>query len=117
MLMASTMAKMEMYQTTVSSKARDYKFEVNLTKVNRGELLELENPRYKQLMETYFHLKGVEMDDRDTKLLLPVHVMLGAGVYAKMKTDSRPRVGKQGEPVAEGTKLGWTILSPGEEIL
>ena len=111
MLMASTTAKMEMYQTTVSSKAGDYKLEANLTKVNRGELLELENPRYKQLMETYSHLKGVEMDDRDTKSLLPVHVIIGAGVYAKIKTDSRPRVGKQGEPVAERTKLGWIIVS------
>ena len=32
------------------------------------------------------------------------------------KTDSRPKVGQQGEPVAEETKLGWMILSPGEEV-
>lgn len=116
MLMASTTARMEIYKTTVSSKSGDYNLEVNLTKVNRGELLSLENPRYEQLMKTYSHLKGVEMDDTDTKPLLPVHVILGAGVFARIKTDTRPRIGNQGEPVAERTKLGWIILSPGEEI-
>ncbi|XP_078345136.1 uncharacterized protein LOC144667518 [Oculina patagonica] len=116
MLMASTTAKMEIYKSTVSSKSGDYSLEVNLTKVNRGELLSLENPRYEQLMKTYSHLKGVEMDDIDTKPLLPVHVILSAGVFARIKTDTRPRIGNQGEPVAERTKLGWVILSPGEEI-
>lgn len=38
MLMASTIARMEIYKTTVLSKAGDYKLEVNFTKVNKGEL-------------------------------------------------------------------------------
>ena len=38
MLMASTIARMETYKTTVLSKAGDYKLEVNFTKVNKGEL-------------------------------------------------------------------------------
>ena len=110
MFMAATTAKMEVFKATVTLKSG----EVNLTKVNRVELLSLENPRYEQSMKTYLHLKGVEMDDTDSKPLLPVHVILGAGVYAK--TDMRPRIVNQGEPVAERTKLGWVILSPGEEI-
>jgi len=109
MLMASTTARMEVFKSTVSSRSGDDKLQVNLTKVNRGE-------QYEQLMKTYPHLKGVEMDDTDTKSLLPVHVILSAEVYARIKTDTRPRVGNQGEPVAEHTKLGWIVLSPGEEI-
>ena len=116
MLMASTTARMEVLKTTVSSRSGDYRLKVSLTKVNRGELLSLKNPQYQQLTNTYPHFKGVEMDDTDTKPLLPVHVILGAGVYARIKTDTRPRIGNQGEPVAERTKLRWAILSPGEEF-
>ena len=115
MLMASTTTRMEIHNSTISSKSGDYELEVDLIKVNKGTLLEVENPQYKKLIESYSHLKGVKMDDYDTKPYLPVHVILGAGVFAKIKTDSRPRIGKQGDPVAEHTKLGWFILSPGEE--
>ena len=43
-------------------------------------------------------------------------MILGAGDYSKIKTASKPRVGSPGEPVAELTKFGLTIMSPGEEV-
>ena len=52
------------------------------------------------------------MTDWDPKLHLPVHLMLGASEHAVIKTSVWPRVGLPGEPVAEKTKLGWTIMSP-----
>ena len=84
MLMASATARMEIFKTTVSSKSWDYSLDISLTKVNRGELLSLEHPRYEELINTYMysHLRGVEMDDTDAKPLLPIHVILGTGVYA-----------------------------------
>ena len=30
-------------------------------------------------------------------------------------TKTTPRIGKPGEPIAELTRLGWTIMSPGNE--
>ena len=107
---------MEIFKTTVSSRSGDNSFDVSLTKINWGELLSLENPRYEQLIKTYSHLRGVEMDDTDAKPLLPVHVILGTGMYARIKTDTGPRNENQGEPEAERTKFGWTILSPGKEF-
>ena len=56
------------------------------------------------------------MQDEDGKERLPVHLILGAGDYSKIKTASKPRVGSPGEPVAELTQFGWTIMSPGEEV-
>lgn len=116
MLMATSMTRMETYKTTIACTSGAYKLDVDLIKVEKGKLLEVENPKYEQLLKTYSHLAGVKMNDEDTKPYLPIHAILGAGVYAKIKTDSRPRIGNQGEPVAERTKLGWTILSPGEVV-
>ena len=56
------------------------------------------------------------MDDLDTKAILPVHLILGASDYARIKTETAPRIGALNEPIAEKTKLGWTIISPGKEV-
>ena len=44
-----------------------------------------------------------------------MQVIVGVNEYTKIKTQKRPRVGLPGEPIAEITKLGWVILSPGKE--
>lgn len=56
------------------------------------------------------------MDDTDQKPELPVHLVLGAGEYAKIKTVSMPTVGQPGEPIVELTCFGWTVMSPGKEV-
>ena len=53
--------------------------------------------------------------DNDEKPELPVHLILGASEYARIKTETKPKIGQPSEPVAELTKFGWTILSPGKE--
>ena len=69
-------------------------------------MLELENPRYLEIIERYPHLNGVKMLDEDAKTALLVHLILGASAIAKIKTDQAPRVGSPGEPVAEITRFG-----------
>ena len=66
-------------------------------------------------MVRYNHLKGVEIDDVDLKRELPVHLILGTSEYARIKTETTPKMGKPGEPIAELTRFGWTLLSPGSE--
>ena len=61
------------------------------------------------------HVKGVTMDDTDVKKELPVHLILGTSEYAQIKTETTPKIGKPGEPIAELTRLGRTIMSPGSE--
>ena len=56
------------------------------------------------------------MDDVDTKPMLPVHMILGTSDYARIKTASPAKVGGDGKPVAERTRLGWTIMSQGREV-
>ncbi len=56
------------------------------------------------------------MDDDDTKVDLLVHVILEATQYAQIKTETKPKVGHPREPVAEQTRFGWTMMSPGKEV-
>ena len=116
MLISSRVTKLEVYDTVVEALDGSYQMSVKLTKVKKGELLSICNPKYDQLIHKYSHLQGVEIADHDIKEQLPVHVVLGSGEYARTKTDTRPQIGREGEPVGEKTKLGWFIMSPGTEF-
>ena len=82
------------------------------SKVEKDKLLSLPNPLYVELIGNYPHLEGVMMNVVDVKNELPVHLILGAGAFCKIKMTERPKVGKLREPAAENTKLGWIIMSP-----
>ena len=77
--------------------------------------MELPIPEYQNFQSSCQHLKDIKINDHDKKLELPVHVILGVNDYTRIKTQEKPRVGLPGEPLAELTKLGWVILSPGKE--
>ena len=89
---------------------------VCVTKIEQRELLTLENPNYPEMLGRYPHLKGVRMEETDTKELLPIHVILGANEYTKIKMAGYQRAGAVGEPIAEQTRFGWTIMSSGAEV-
>ena len=55
------------------------------------------------------------MEDNDQKPGLSICIILGVGEYSKIKTNTTIRVGKQSEPIAEKTDLGWTITSPSKD--
>ena len=116
MLMATQTARMEFYDAKVNSIDGNYEMNVTLTKVDKSELLSINNPGYNKLMERYQHLESAKMDDHDTKPQLPIHLVLGSGEYARIKTRTKPLVGNDGEAIAEMTKLGWFIMSPGVEL-
>ena len=78
--------------------------------------MSIDNPNYRALIEKYSHLKGVNVNDNDTKASLPVHVILGSGEYARIKTETRPRIGQDNDPITELTKFGWFLMSPGKEF-
>ena len=115
MMMTCTSPKIEMCKVQVSNFKGVFSLPTTLSKVNKGTLLTIPNPRYVDTIAKNEHLKGMEIDDTDIKPELPIDVILGAGEYAKIKTNSAPRVGESGEPIAEFTSFGWTIMSPGAE--
>ena len=116
MLMTSQVTRLEIYNVKIQAIDSDYELETNLTKVNKGELVFVDNPQYANLLKKYDHLKEVKVHETETKRSLPIHVVLGSGEYARVKTNERPLIGSEGEPVAEYTKLGWFVMSPGTEL-
>jgi hypothetical protein len=116
MMLGSVTKEMELSTVCVEAVNGEFAMDVSVTKVDKGELLYVDNPNYTTLINSYQHLDGVQMDDKDQKPKLPVHLILGAGDYMRIKTNEKPRVGKIGEPVAGRTKFGWTILAQGKEL-
>ena len=106
---------MQVYEVKIQSLSGDFDLDVNITKIEKKEMLSLDNPKYKEVLSKYSHLRGDEMDHDDQKDLLPIHLILGANDFAKIRTRESLRVGRSGEPVAEHTKFGWSIMSPGAE--
>ena len=116
MMLGAVTKQVEIFQVQVSSTSGDFCLDTEVTKVDKNQLISLENPRYEQCLAKYVHLKGIEMEDKDSKDIMPVHLILGASDYAKIKTETVPRVGALGEPIGEKTKLDWTIMSPGKDV-
>ena len=115
MLLGTSTREVELVTIEISDVNRKFAMPVEVTKVNRGELLFLDNPNYEETIAKNPHLSGEVMNDK--KSHLPVHLILSAGEYAKLKTESAQKIGEPGEPVAELTKFGWIIMSPGKESL
>ena len=116
MMLGSTTREVELSTIKVRSTDGSEELNVDVTKDERLELLMIINLHYQKIIEPYAHLKGVETTDSDPKPYLPVNLILGASEYKGIKTSELRRVGLLGEPVAENTTLGWTIMSPGNEI-
>ena len=115
MMMTWTSQKIEMYKVQVSSIKGVFSLPTTLSKMDKETLSSIPNLGHVDIISKYQHLKGVAIDDTDIKPNLPIHVILGVSEYSKIKTNSSPRVGEPGEPIAELTSFGWTIMSPGAE--
>ena len=113
MMMQTSNKMVAIHKLQVTDVDETFVLNTEVTRVERGNLLRLPNPKYKEVVKQFDHLKGVKMEDTDDKEELPIHLILGASDYAKIKTPTQPRVGESGEPVGELTKFGWTIMSPG----
>ena len=97
----STTKKLKIYNLKVEKLDENFSFQTELNKLEREVLITLPNPKYNEMIETYDHLKGIKMNERDTKPELPIHVILGACDYVKIKMQKCPRVDEINEPIAE----------------
>jgi hypothetical protein len=115
MMVCSTTQKVNSYKVNISNVNKKFEMSTMLNEVDKSVLLTVPNPRYEELLKRYRHLEGVVKDDNDEKSELPVHVILGASDYSRVKMETKPRIGQPLEPIAELTTLGWTVMSAGSE--
>ena len=115
-MMCSTTQKIEQYDVKISNTRGKFEMTTTVSKVDKGVLLSIPNLQYNDKIKMFLHLAGVTMDDEDTKPELPIHLILGASEYSRIKTQTKPKIGKVGEPIAELTTLGWTMMSAGKEV-
>ena len=64
-----------------------HSFNTELNKLEREVFLTLPNPEYSKVLKKYQHLRKVHMNDTDEKEQLPVHIVLGASDFAKIKME------------------------------
>ena len=114
-LLGVTTAKLQEYDLSLRAVKGDFELNTRVTRIDKRELLMLDNPRYAERIANHSHLIGVELEDQSSDRRLPVHIILGANEYAQIGTHTQPRVGRRGEPVAEFTRFGWALMAPGIE--
>ena len=90
---------------TIKNLEDEFEFTTETNAVDKDVLLNVPNPDYGTMLTKYPHLTGIKMNENQTKATLPIHVILGAGDFTKIKTQERPQIGQIGDPVAELTKL------------
>ena len=112
----SATRKLEIYDVEILELSEKFKINLPVYKVKKNTLLSLPNPKYKAILDQYKYLTGINMKNNDTKPKLPIHMILGASDYARIKVSEVPKVGSPGEPVAELTRFEWFIMTPGNEI-
>lgn len=67
----------EIYDVDISDTNKKTVLPVSVTKIDRREILTVENPNYPEVLAKYPHLKGVHTEERATKKGLPIHIILG----------------------------------------
>ena len=66
MIIGSVTKKTQIYGLQISNMKGDFILEAEVTKIDRSELLSLANPKYKETIARYPHLKGVKMEPKIT---------------------------------------------------
>jgi predicted glycosyltransferase len=81
MMLHTTTKTIDVYIVEITNINKNFSMSSEVNCVDRPVLLTLQNPRYREVIASNSHREGIEMDDVDTKPMLPVHMILGASDY------------------------------------
>ena len=80
-MMTSATRELDVYDFEISDLSGKFTLNSKVYKVETNTLLSLPNREYKNIMKQYLHLRGINMDHRDEKSDLSIHMLLGANCY------------------------------------
>ena len=63
MMLCTTITRVEIYAANLKSLDQKLELEIELSKVDKPELMKLYNPNYTHLLEKFKHLKGAKFED------------------------------------------------------
>ena len=108
-------SKLSIYNVIIKNIEDEFQFTTEMNAVDKNVLLNVPNPDHGIMLTKYPHLTGIKMNENQAKAALPIQAISGPNDFKKTKTQGIPLIGQIGAPVAELTKLGWVIMSPGQE--
>ena len=75
--MNSSSKKMSIYSVQISDAKHKFSFQTELDKLEKSVLVKLPNPKYLKLENKYQHLKDLEINDNNPKVILPIYIRVG----------------------------------------
>ena len=113
--MYGTMRKIvEIYKVTLHSNVvNDFSLEIECINAEKDILTFLPNPNIGLIKGRIPRLRRIHFFDEGTSSEnVPIHIILGVGDYQRIRTSEPPIFGNKlgTDPVAEYTKLGWTLF-------
>ena len=106
-MLHTTNTSVYIFDVEITNINSDFTMNMEFSKVDRAELISMPNPHYKDIIQTYTHLEGVQTENNDNKEYLPGHVILEASEYANIKTKRDIKVEHQSLsiPPLDGSSL------------
>ena len=98
------MKKIPVYSVEMKDVNDEFRFKTEISKLEKSVLLGLPNPNYREIQNSYQHLRDITLNHYDTKSKLPIHMMLGVSDYKKIETPERARIGLPGKLIAVKVK-------------
>ena len=112
--------RVQIFKVTIQSNAVDgFRLDLKCINGEKDMLTHLPNPRIKDLKKKYNRFRCLKFSDEDTEEdKLPIHIILGAADYQRIKTTEPPVLGPNPDvdPGAEFTMLGWTLTGKTVEV-
>ena len=112
--------RVQIFKVKIQSNAVEgFCLDLNCINGEKDLLTYLPNPKVKELKKNYSRFRNLRFCDEDSEEgKLPIHIILGAADYQRIRTTEPPVLGPNPDvdPGAEYTMLGWTLSGKTVEI-